>query len=93
MLLRLSQTHVADVSFAHAILSFVLSLRMVFDKTLEADKVFGNTYYSGVVASITTGYFLWDAGICLYFMHLHGPGFAFHAIACTIIFILSYVRS
>ena len=73
----------------HALLISILAVPILLDETLVKDKIFGYTWYSGTVLSITTGYFLWDIGICVYFMSLHGPGFALHAIFCFVIYLLS----
>ena len=79
------------VSLLHSSIIVFLALPMLFDKQLVQDKIFGYSEYGGSILAITTGYFLWDTILCLSSIQLHGYQFAFHAITCLIIFLLSFV--
>jgi hypothetical protein len=82
---------VCHVSFCHSAIILLLAFPMLFDSVLLNDKIYGYTYYSGSVLAITTGYFLWDTIICVGSIRIQGYQFTFHALACLLIFILSFV--
>ena len=79
------------VSLAHSIIIVMLALPMLFDANLLQDKVYGYSYYGGSVLAITTGYFIWDTIVCIRSVNLHGYQFTFHALACLVMFLLSFV--
>lgn len=75
------------VSQVQAILILVLSFPLFFDKTLDADHIYGYTPYSGLVAALATGYFFWDIYICIKYFKMFGLGFAIHGIGAGFVFL------
>jgi hypothetical protein len=82
---------VCHVSLFHSTIILFMAFPMLFDKTLVNNKVHGYTYYSGSVLAVTTGYFLWDTILCLRSVRIQGYQFTLHALACLVIFLLSFV--
>ncbi|KAH6583788.1 hypothetical protein BASA61_007847 [Batrachochytrium salamandrivorans] len=80
--------HVVSMIFSLAICT--LAVPVFYTPELAADKLFGYSYYSGIVYSIACGYFLWDICVSVYYIEECGIGFVAHAVACFSVFILSF---
>eukprot|EP00842_Homolaphlyctis_polyrhiza_P000131 jgi/Hompol1/1118/HPOL_002643-RA len=78
------------VSMVFSLLVVGLALPVVTTPELAADRVFGRSYYSGLLHAIACGYFLWDIFISLYYLKESGLGFVLHGVACFTVFVLSY---
>ncbi|KAI8928230.1 TLC domain-containing protein [Entophlyctis helioformis] len=68
----------------------LLAAPLFFTKELADDKLFGYTYYAGVVYAIACGYFLWDTLVSLYYIQESGIGFVVHGLACFTVFTFSF---
>ncbi|KAF8489787.1 DUF887-domain-containing protein [Russula emetica] len=77
------QSHVA--SLVHALLILPMAARYLHLPALAADRAFGWDPRVGTLFAVTSGYFLWDAIVCL--VHYEGMGFVIHGWACLVIYL------
>lgn len=73
-------------SLVNCLFLLAISYPLFGDPVLALDKVSAYTPYSGFVAAMACGYFLWDSVICLRYIRLFGPAFAAHGVAALIVF-------
>jgi hypothetical protein len=75
------------VALLQCLVSIVAIIPLAGDEYLAQDAIRNYTPYAGFVSSITIGYFLWDAQVCLRHFDLFGPGFLLHAVASLYVFL------
>ncbi|CAG8517460.1 8593_t:CDS:2 [Paraglomus occultum] len=78
------------VSLVHSVAITALSIPLLFDETLQKDKVFGYDEYAGNVYAIACGYFLWDSLVSLYYVRDFGVGFVVHGSVCFGVYLFAY---
>ncbi|KAK5666599.1 hypothetical protein QVD99_006668 [Batrachochytrium dendrobatidis] len=78
------------VSMIFSLLICTIAVPVFFTPELAADKLFGYSFYAGVVYSIACGYFLWDIAVSIFYIQETGLGFVIHAVACFSVFMLSF---
>ncbi|ORE07948.1 DUF887-domain-containing protein [Rhizopus microsporus var. microsporus] len=82
--------HIHVVSTVHCIAVVVGSFFILFDNSLEHDRVFGYTKWAADIYSISCGYFLWDTITAIYFYKDQGISMVLHGIASFSVFIFSF---
>ncbi|KAL2913661.1 hypothetical protein HK105_206821 [Polyrhizophydium stewartii] len=80
--------HIVSVVFS--VIICTASAPIFFMPELEADRLFGYSYYAGSVYAFACGYFLWDTVISIYYIKESGLGFVLHGVTCFFVFLLSF---
>lgn len=88
--------HVVSLLQSTFISTLALSL-MYLDKERRrmgpVQRVWGYTGAIGMVQGFSAGYFLWDLGVCIADVGVHGWGALTHAAAALTVSLLGFVRS
>ncbi|PVU91570.1 hypothetical protein BB560_006115 [Smittium megazygosporum] len=74
------------VSQVHSLVALWISFPLFFDKALIDDHVLGVSKNAMIVCGFSTGYFLWDAIICIANVSSGGIADVFHGVCCFITF-------
>lgn len=56
------------------------------------ERVWGYTGAGGMIQGLAAGYFVWDLGICINYLHIFGWGLLAHAVAALSVFSFGFVR-
>ncbi|ORX89507.1 DUF887-domain-containing protein [Basidiobolus meristosporus CBS 931.73] len=81
------------VSLVNCIVVSVLATPMHWNHSLPQDKLFGYNDQVGLLHSIASGYFLWDAFHHIKYVKDFGIGFAFHGVASLFLGVYSFVNT
>ncbi|VEU20865.1 DEKNAAC101654 [Brettanomyces naardenensis] len=77
--------HIA--AMAQAFVSIALCIPMFLHPSFTEDPIFGTYEFGGLVAAITTGYFVWDLlYCCIYHFDIYGFEYLFHASGALVVF-------
>ncbi|KAI8904708.1 TLC domain-containing protein [Gorgonomyces haynaldii] len=77
-------------SMLNALLMTTLSIPILFDTQLQAQPLFGYSYYAGNVYALACGYFLWDTVYSIRNLSESGVGMVLHGIACFTVYLYSF---
>ncbi|KAJ1549859.1 hypothetical protein HK405_002079, partial [Cladochytrium tenue] len=77
------------VSLVHALAVSLLSVPVLCDPSLRADKMFAHSYYAGALCAITSGYFVWDTIVSAMQIRTNGIGMVIHGIFSLSVFLFA----
>lgn len=78
------------MSFVNAVVVVALAARVLRQPALTKDRAFGWTQAAETANAVALGYFLWDTIDAI--VNFTDLGFVLHGMACTVTYIITFVR-